>query len=343
MRALVTGGAGYFGTLLVNKLLQQNYEVRIFDLNRPDPPIPGVEVVQGDIGDMSALANACKGMDVAFHNVAHNPLAKDDALFWAVNRDGTANLLRASLEQNVAKVVYTSTSAVFGAPKILPVTEETTASPMEVYGRAKLAGETVCHEYAARGLDASIVRSPTILGHGRLGIFQLFFEWIYRGSNIPVLGGGKNKFQFIHADDLADACILASQRKGAETYNCGADRFGTMREAIEHLCRYAGTGSRVRSLPLGPIVLGMNIASALRVSPLAPYHALMYGRPMYFDVTKAKTQLGWRPRYSNEEMFVDSYRWYVANRESILHRSDGASRHQIALGEGALFLVRWLL
>jgi dTDP-D-glucose 4,6-dehydratase len=69
----------------------------------------------------------------------------------------------------------------------------------------------------------------------------------------------------------------------------------------------------------------------------------MYGRPMYFDVSKAKTQLGWKPRYSNDEMFVDSYRWYVANRDTILNRSEGASRHQTALEEGALFLVRWLL
>ena len=101
-------------------------------------------------------------------------------------------------------------------------------------------------QYAAKGVDVSIVRPPTILGHGRLGIFQLLFEWIHKGSNIPVLDGGKNTFQFIHADDLADACILASQRKGAEVYNCGTDRYGTMREALEHLCRFAGTGSRVR-------------------------------------------------------------------------------------------------
>src|ERR1700692_353378 len=98
MRALVTGGSGYFGELLVRKLLQQEYQVRIFDLNRPSPAIPAVEMVQGDIRDRKMVAEACAGMDVVFHNVAHNPLANDRELFWSVNRGGTANLLDACLK-----------------------------------------------------------------------------------------------------------------------------------------------------------------------------------------------------------------------------------------------------
>jgi nucleoside-diphosphate-sugar epimerase len=328
--------------VLVRKLVGQGYQVTIFDLNRPSPPISGVDVAQGDIRDLDAVTRACAGMDVVFHNVAHNPLAKDPELFWSVNRDGTANLLRACLAQKVGKTIYTSSSAVYGAPKTIPVTEETPASPMEVYGEAKLAGENACREFAAKGLDVSIVRPPTILGHGRLGIFQILFEWIYLGSNIPVFSGGNNRFQFLHADDLADVSILASQREGPDAYNCGTDRYGTMREVLEHLCRFAGSGSRIRSLPMAPLVAGMNLCSRLGISPLAPYHAIMYGKSMYFDISKACSELGWRPRYSNNEMFEDSYRWYVQERQRILERSDG-SRHQTAMKEQVLSVVRWLL
>src|SRR5947209_8275364 len=94
MRALVTGGAGYFGELLVRKLIEGGFSVRIFDLNRPEQPIPGVEIVQGDIRDTAAITAACAGVDVVFHNVAQVPLAKDRGLFWSVNRDGTENMLR---------------------------------------------------------------------------------------------------------------------------------------------------------------------------------------------------------------------------------------------------------
>src|SRR5947209_13599906 len=182
MRALVTGGAGYFGELLVRKLIEGGFSVRIFDLNRPEQPIPGVEIVQGDIRDTAAITAACAGVDVVFHNVAQVPLAKDRGLFWSVNRDGTENMLRGCSQQKVGKVIYTSSSAVFGVPKSNPVTEETAPSPGEEYGRAKLAGEDLCRTYARQGLDVSIIRPRTIMGHGRLGIFQILFEWIYRGS-----------------------------------------------------------------------------------------------------------------------------------------------------------------
>jgi nucleoside-diphosphate-sugar epimerase len=239
----------------------------------------------------------------------------------------------------VRKVVYTSSSAVFGAPRSNPVTEQTSPTPAEAYGRAKLEGEHVCRRYQEQGLDVSIIRPRTILGHGRLGIFQILFEWIRQGNNIPVLGAGDNLYQFVHADDLAQACILAGTRAGPAVYNCGAERFGTMRQGLEHLCAHAGTGSRVKSLPMGLAVAGMRLTSALGVSPLGPYHALMYGRSLYFDNRKARAELGWIPRYSNEEMLVESYEWYLKNREAV-QRAQGASHHRSAVKQGILQVAR---
>jgi nucleoside-diphosphate-sugar epimerase len=187
-----------------------------------------------------------------------------------------------------------------------------------------------------------VTSSPrTILGHGRLGIFQILFEWIRQGYNVPVLGRGDNLYQFVHADDLAEACVLAGGRSGPAIYNCGAERFGTMREGLESLCARAGTGSRVKSVPMGLAVAGMKITSALGLSPLGPYHSLMYGRSLYFDITKATTELGWRPRYSNDEMLFESYRWYLEHREEIA-RAHGASHHRSPVKQGVLKLARHL-
>ena len=343
MKALVTGGAGYFGELLSRKLLERSYSVRIFDINRPRETVPSMEIVQADIRDSDAVLATCEGIDVAFHNVAQVPLAKDKKLFWSVNRDGTKNLLEACARRAVKKVIYTSSSAVYGVPKSNPVTEETIPTPIEEYGKAKLAGELLCSDYAARGLDVSIVRPRTIMGHGRLGIFQILFEWIYEGKSIPVLNDGKNSYQFVHANDLAEACIRASALKGADTFNCGTDRFGTMREVLEHLCIHAATGSQVKSLPTWPIVVAMNLSSGLGISPLGAYHASMYGQSIYFDSSKARTKLEWVPRYSNNEMFVESYDWYVTNRTAVLARSDAASYHQAAVKQGALRILHWFL
>jgi nucleoside-diphosphate-sugar epimerase len=342
-RALVTGGAGYFGDLLVRRLREGAYEVRVLDLCKPEEPYPGVESIQGDIRDPYVVALACRGIDVVFHNVAQVPLAKDKRLFWSVNRDGTRTLLEACMALNVRRLVYTSTSAIYGVPKSNPVSEATEPAPREDYGRAKLAAESLCWEYASRGLEISIVRPRTIIGHGRLGIFQILFEWIYQGKNIPVLDSGKNIYQFIHADDLAEACILASKAPGGQAYNCGASRFGTMREVLENLCQRAGTRSQVKSLPAWLVVPAMEGCSKLGISPLGAYHSLMYGRSMFFDITKAQTELQWTPKYSNDDMFTESYYWYLENRERVLARSGDASRHKSAVKEGALRVLQMFL
>jgi nucleoside-diphosphate-sugar epimerase len=340
---LVTGGAGYFGEELVRQLVAGGAQVRIFDCNRPDAlPTGHIEVVQGDIRDREAVRRACAGVTRIYHNVAQVPIAKNAALFWSVNRDGTRNLLEAARAAGVEKIVYTSSSAVFGIPAENPVTEETVPRPAEEYGRAKLEGEHICQEYVRKGLDVTIVRPRTIVSHGRLGIFQILFEWVSRGYNIPVLGRGDNRYQFVHAEDLADGCVRAALRPGAEIFNFGADRFGTLREALEALVAHARTGSRVRSLPMAPMEFAMSAASRLGLSPLGPYHALMYGRSLYFDVSKAKQTLGWQPRYSNSEMICEAYDWYCRHRDEVMRRRN-ASAHRSPLNQGALAFLRYVL
>lgn len=342
MRALITGGSGYFGCLLRDRLVERGDTVRIFDLVDVADRPASVEYVGGDIRDAGAVRRACEGVDVVYHNVAQVPLAKDRALFWAVNHGGTENLLVAAQNARVAKVVHTSTSAIFGVPKRNPVDETTVPTPMEEYGKAKLAGEELVTRFAAEhGLDVTIIRPRTIVGHGRLGIFQILFNWIEEGRGIPVLGKGDNLYQFVHADDLADACIRAADRPGGTVYNIGAERFGTMREVLEALCRHAGTGSKVYSVPMGLAVAAMRLTSALGLSPLGPYHSLMYGRSLYFDVSKAKRELGWSSRWSNDEMLCQSYDWYRAHKAEVLAAKD-ASPHRSALKQGVLALVRRL-
>jgi nucleoside-diphosphate-sugar epimerase len=341
-RVLITGGSGYFGSLLRDRLQANGTPVRVFDLSDAEDRVADVEFQRGDIRDASAVERAVAGCEVIYHCVAQVPLAKDRKLFHSVNVGGTQNLLRAALAARARKVIYVSSSAVFGVPESNPVTEATVPTPGEAYGRAKLEAETLCQQVVAEGLDVTIIRPRTIMGHGRLGIFQILFEWIREGYNVPVFGRGDNVYQFVHADDLAEACLRAAARPGATYYNCGAAEFGTMRAALEHLCAQAKTGSRVRSVPMLPAVVLMNCASRLGLSPLGAYHALMYGRSLYFDITKARTELGWQPRYSTDQMFAQSYDWYLQHRETVL-RSAGASHHRSAVKQGLLAVVKHLL
>jgi nucleoside-diphosphate-sugar epimerase len=334
---VVTGGAGYFGSVLVSRLRAAGLRVRIFDIN-PAERSQEVDAVRGDVRDIQAVQQALAGATVVHHNVAMVPLAKDKSAFDSVNRNGTRNVLEAALAIGARKLVVMSSSAVFGVPERNPVDDSTVPRPLEDYGRAKLAAEQLCHEYAARGLDVTVVRPRTIVGHGRLGIMQILFEWVRQGKNVPVFGRGDNLYQFVHADDLADAVLRAAERTGPTTYNVGAERFGSMRETLEGLVRHANTGSRVVRVPQAPAVRMMRWTSRLGISPLGAYHWLMYGQAMYFDIERTKRELDWAPRHDNVSMFCESYDWYLRHRDEVLSRRE-ASHHSSAVRQGVLRAV----
>jgi len=339
--ALVTGGSGYFGSVIVRHLLKDNWNVRIFDIIEASDRPEDTEFIKGDIRDFDSVKRACLDIDVVHHNVAQVPLAKDRKLFESVNKRGTENILKASLDSKVKKLIYTSTSAVYGIPSKNPVDETVEPRPMEAYGAAKLAGERFCAQFIDKGLDISIIRPRTIIGPGRLGIFYIFFDWIFQGRPVYVLGTGENLYQFVHEDDLADACLKAAGRKGPGVYNIGAKEFSTMRATIQSVIDHAGTGSKIRELPFGPTVAIMKLTSLLNLSPLGAYHSLMYGRSMYFDLTKPEEELGYTPKWSNFDMFREAYDWFVENRENI-RRQKEASHHRSFLKEGALKILKWI-
>lgn len=341
-QVLITGGSGYFGTVLAAAADAADMQVRIFDLNPPaSEDFDGFEVdyVAGDIRDRAAVRAACDGVDVVFHNVAQVPLAKDRDLFESVNVTGTANLLIAARDAGVGKVVHTSTSAIYGIPERNPVTEQTPPTPVEDYGRAKLTAEHLCADAVHAGLDVTIVRPRTIMGHGRLGIMAMLFELVAAGAPIPLLGRGDNRYQFVHAEDLASACLLAGQRSGPTSYNIGATTFGTLGETLQALIDHAGTGSRIQPLPLGAAQLAMKAAALAGLVPLAPYHWLLYGESLYFDCSKAQSELDWEATRSNAEMMIESYDWFCAHRDSL---DAGGSAHQSPAKMGALKVLEYL-
>jgi nucleoside-diphosphate-sugar epimerase len=337
---LITGGSGYFGSVLAEQALARGDSVRILDLNEPGELSGPVDFVQGDVRDRAVVRQACEGVEAVLHNVAQVPLARDRDLFWSVNVVGTANVLLAARDTGVSKVVHTSSSAIFGIPESNPVTEETAPHPLEDYGRAKLAAELLCQDAIRSGLDVTVVRPRTILGHGRLGIMAILFEFVADGAPVFVFGSGDNRYQFVHANDLADACLRASGREGPAVYNVGAQSFGTMRETLQALVDHAGTGSRVRSLPVGPASKAMQGVANVGLAPFAPYHWLLYGESLWFDVTKARTELGWEPRHSNTSMVIESYEWFLAHRHELGGKT--GSEHQSAAKLGALKLVKRL-
>jgi nucleoside-diphosphate-sugar epimerase len=312
-KVLVTGGSGFLGQYLVRKLREQHKEVYILDLLAPE--VKGDVFIQGDIRNIDVCMKATAGVSVVYHNVAQVPLAKNRELFESVNILGTRNILEASAINQVNSFVYTSSSAVFGLPKDMPANSDSSLKPIEEYGRTKLKGEILVEEYRDRIANTSIVRPRTILGSGRLGLFSVLFDWVSEGLDIFVFDGGQNAYQFIHAADLTDGIIAAGVMQGHNKFNLGAIEYNTLRADLEDLCRHAGTGSQVRSLPGWLVRKPLLLGSRMKLIPFASYQLLLYSQAMYFDSEDDWRTLEVKPTFSNSKALVESYEWFIQNRE----------------------------
>ena len=339
---LVTGGNGFFGEYLVNALVQSGRSVRVIDPLKSETQHPRVQSIVGSILDRTQLDAAMKGVERIFHSAAMVPLARSTRDLRKVNVEGTRTLLQSARTHGVKKVVSLSSSAVYGIPASNPVDEISAKNPQDAYGASKLAAEEECLQFMREGLDVTIVRPRTILGPGRLGIFQILFEWLWQGSNLPVFGNGGNTYQFVHAADLARVCLLAADQRGSTSFNIGGAPYGTMRETLSGLIEHAGTDARIRSVPRLLGASAMQLASMVRLAPFSRYHFLMYGRSLYFDISKAETELRWRPLYGNIETLCETYDWYRANRDDILG-GDSGSLHRKPVQQGILALGKYIL
>lgn len=339
MRHLVTGGSGFLGNLIARRLHARGEFVRVLDIWE-DPTRPReIEFVRADIRDRAAVTAAMRGIDIVHDNVALVPITKAGPEFWSVNVDGSRLAAEEAVRAGVKIHIHMSSSSIFGVPTSCPVTNDSPLRPVEIYGRAKLAGETAVRETCARGgLPLIVIRPRTILGEGRLGIFQILFQWIAENRRIYVIGDGNQGFQFVHAHDLMDAYLLALDAGRPGVYNVGTDRFGTLRETLEGLIRHAGSTSRVVGVPAAPTIATLRALDWLHLSPLAPWHYLSYHKAFYFDVSPL-VNLGWRPRYSNDEMFRESYDWFLAHRDDLAAAKVG-SAHRSVVRQRLLGLLR---
>jgi UDP-glucose 4-epimerase len=340
---LVTGGSGFFGGILKRELLHRGFSVTNLDLVRDPEEHPALTSVRGDIRDGELLDSvfASRPFSAVFHvaaMLAHGGVSRE--VLWTSNVDGTRNLAEAARRHGVRKFVFTSSNCLWGHNLGHPVREDDPPAPVELYGRSKLAGERILTEYS-RELDVVTLRCPTIISSGRLGLLAILFEFIQEGRTVWVVGDGSNRYQFVYAPDLAEACLLALNYGGSDVFHVGSDHVQTLREVYEAVIRKAGTRSRVHSLPRRATLAAMQLAHRLRLSELGPYHYRMIAEDFLFDTTKIRGRLGWSPTLSNAEMLSEAYEYYARSRREIESRHD-VSAHSRPASMGIIRLLKWI-
>jgi nucleoside-diphosphate-sugar epimerase len=327
--ALVTGATGFLGRHITAALIEAGYEVRGLDVNPPHERWE-CEFLKADVRDAEAIRRAASGCDVVVDNAALVPVTRSTpAEFRAVNVDGCRNTLDAARAAD-AYVVHVSSSSIYGVPAELPVTEETPLRPFEPYGVSKADAERLVQRERDRGLVVSSLRSRALVGHGRLGLFEIVFRRIRDGKRVPIFGRGDACIQMCAADDFTGAVLAAIERRANGDYNVAAAEFGTVREDLEALIAHAASGSRLQPIPVGAIRAVLQPLELAGRSPLTKWHWVASATDFWCELDKATRELGWKPKRSNAEALALAYDLWRAQPASA-----GASGHTKPL-QGAL-------
>ena len=340
MRWAISGGAGFLGLHLARRLLADGHEVRTLDLAPLDDAEleRGLEELRGDVRSPRDAAALVDGARVLVHAAAALPIQVSRESIRSVNVGGTATLLAAAAEAGVKRVVLVSSTAVYGIPKVHPIHEDDPLVGVGAYGESKIDAEGLCRVAA---VETTIIRPKTFIGPERLGVFEILFDWIREGRRIYTLGKGHNHYQLLGVEDLVDAIVRAGHEPKAarETFNVGATEFGTVRSDLQALIDHAGSSSRLQPIPVKPAELALRGLELMRVSPLAEWHYKTAHKDSFVDVTKAQQLLGWQPRLSNRDALIETYDWYLANRERV-----GAAgvTHRVPWNQQALGLLKRL-
>ena len=292
MKYVVTGGAGFIGSHLTKKLVKQGDVVTVIDnlntgkIENLKSVSKKINFVQNDIRDFEVLRSLMENVDGVFHQAAMASVQDSFRIpekFHDVNVNGTENIFKIAKEFGI-KVVYASSSSVYGDTSILPITESDEKRPINPYAKTKLEKDKLAEQYAKNGLKVIGLRYFNVFGPRQskeyAGVIKLFLERIQQGLPPLVNGDGLQIRDFVHVDDAVNANILS------------------MESDIDFEFFNIGTGTTISILDLANMIIKF---SGLKIKPI--HRPALPGdvRATQADITKVKTMLKWRPTTSIQD------------------------------------------
>ena len=306
MKVLVTGGGGFIGSHLAERLLNEGHEVRVLDnfaTGRREnllPFVDGIELVEGDMQSYERVHNAVRDCEVVLHLGAlpSVPRSVQDPLTSnATNVTGTLNVLLAARDAGVRRVVYASSSSVYGANPELPKREDLAPMPISPYAVAKLAGEGYCRSfYEVWGLETVALRYFNVFGPRQDPLSQYaavipnFITALADGRQPVVYGDGEQSRDFTYVGNVVEGNVLAMSAEGVagKLFNVAAGDRTSLNQLLEHLKELIGAGVEARYEDPRPGEVKHSQA----------------------DVSAAERDLGYRPQVSVEEGLRLTFDWF---------------------------------
>ena len=289
MKYAVTGGAGFIGSHLVKNLVEHGNEIIVIDnlntgkMENIEKFSEKINFFKVDIRDFSAIEGILKNVDGIFHEAALASVQDSFRIpdeFFDVNVNGTENIFKIGKKLGI-KVVYASSSSVYGNPTRIPIKESDGKNPFNPYAKTKLEDDKLAEKYAKNGLKVIGLRYFNVFGPRQskeyAGVIKLFLERIQQGSSPLVNGDGSQVRDFVYVDDVVNANVLAMESNiDSEFFNIGTNSAISVLDLANTIIKFSG-------LKLKPIH-----------QPAVPGDV----KSTQADITKAKMMLKWKPTTS---------------------------------------------
>lgn len=300
MKCLVTGGAGFIGSHLVDRLIKEGYEVAVIDnlstgqrenLNKK-AKFHKIDIQNQKISQIFKKEKP----EIVFHYAAQIDVGKSlkNPVFDSkVNILGTLNLLENCRKFKIKKFIFASSVGVYGELKILPVKESHPLNPISPYSVTKLAVEKYLNHYRFQGLDSVILRYANVYGPrqvsaGEGGVIAIFIDKLLKGEKPIIFGRGEQTRDFLYVDDAVTAAFMALKPPPSSVYNFGTNKEISINSLLSLISRVSDQTIKPNFRPFRP---GEIIKSRV-------------------DFSRAKKELGWQPKYSLEEGLEETIEWF---------------------------------
>jgi nucleoside-diphosphate-sugar epimerase len=315
LKVLVTGGGGFLGSAIVTLLVKRRYHVRSFSQNRyPELTSMGIEQIQGDICDKTAIEQALRGVDLVFHTAAKAGIWGNYYDYYKTNVTGTQNVIAGCKKHHISRLIYTSSpSVVFNGTDMEGVNESVPypATYHADYPRTKAIAEQYVIKAAGQGLMTIILRPHLIWGPRDKHFVPRI---IARANRLIRVGNGKNLIDTVYVDNAADAHILAADaleknpKLSGNMYFISQDDPVPLWDMINHILKAAGLSPVRRSMPRSMAwVIGVMLELTYRTFNISGeprmtrFLADELAKAHWFDISAARKDLGYAPRISITE------------------------------------------
>lgn len=298
-KVLVTGGAGFIGSNLVDSLLEQDFEISVLDNfssgKLSNLPLD-VDIIKGDIRDEEVVKKSLKDVQILYHLAAQASVAvsmKEPILDATINTIGTLNLLKHAFDSEIDHFIFSSTGgAIYGEPIKIPPNEASPEEPVSIYGVSKLASEKYMKFYEKMGLKCSILRFANVYGprqdpHGEAGVISIFLNNVKNNKPLYVFGDGTSSRDYVFVKDIAKVAIDVLQSPASDPINVGSGKETVMNDLIE-------TIEKVVHKKFDVIYTDERKGDVKKI---------------YLDCSKLNEKLGWIPSTPLEEGLMAVWKW----------------------------------